>query len=59
MTIWAALAGFEEEEKGSLAKGKAADFIILDRDLISVSQEDVLKTEVVKTFSNGEEVYSR
>lgn len=59
MTIWAALSNFEENEKGSLEKGKAADFVILTRDLMSVSKQDILKTEVIKTFSNGEEVYSK
>ncbi|MFZ6051807.1 amidohydrolase [Halocola ammonii] len=59
MTVWAALAGFEEEGKGSLVPGKRADFIILDKDLMSVSEEDVLKTEVLKTFVSGEEVYAR
>ena len=59
MTIWAALAAFEEEQKGSLVAGKTADFIILNRDLMSVSEEDVLKTEVVKTFVSGEEVYTK
>ena len=30
MSIWAAYAAFEDKEKGSLEKGKAADFIIVD-----------------------------
>src|SRR6476620_11144390 len=34
MTIWAAKAAFEEREKGSLENGKAADFIIVDTDLM-------------------------
>lgn len=58
MTIWAARSEFEEKEIGSLEAGKWADFIILDHDLMEVSQEDVLKTKVLSTWSAGEKVYS-
>ena len=34
MTIWAAKANFEENEKGSLEEGKFADFVILDADIM-------------------------
>jgi predicted amidohydrolase YtcJ len=34
MTIWAAKAAFEEHIKGSLQKGKLADFIVMDLDLL-------------------------
>jgi predicted amidohydrolase YtcJ len=37
MTIWAAKASFEENEKGSLEPGKYADFVILDTDLMSAT----------------------
>jgi len=57
MTIWAAKAAFEENEKGSLEMGKAADFIILDTDLMGCKREDVLKTKVVSTFIDGRKVY--
>jgi predicted amidohydrolase YtcJ len=57
MTIWAAKAAFEENEKGSLEIGKVADFIILDTDLMSCKREDVLKTKVVSTFVDGVKVY--
>jgi predicted amidohydrolase YtcJ len=58
MTIWAARSEFEEKEIGSLEVGKWADFIILDKDLMQVSQQDVLKTKVLSTWSAGQKVYS-
>jgi len=58
MTIWAAKAGFEENKKGSLEKGKDADFVILNNNLVTCSENAILKTKVLSTFSNGEEVYS-
>ena len=59
MTIWAARSNFEEKEKGSLEKGKFADFIILDQDLMKVSEEKLLETTVIKTFLGGELVYEQ
>lgn len=58
MTIWAAYSNFEEKEKGSLEKGKFADFIILDKDLMNCSENEILKTHVLSTYINGECVYS-
>lgn len=57
MTIWAARSNFEEGEKGSLEKGKVADFIVIDRDLLKVDKGDILSTRVLKTYVNGEKVY--
>ncbi|MEO5892149.1 MAG: amidohydrolase [Ferruginibacter sp.] len=59
MTIWAAKSNFEEKEKGSLEKGKLADFIILDGDLMKMEEGKILQTQVLKTFLNGEMVYER
>lgn len=59
MTIWAAKASFEEKEKGSLEKGKFADFIILDTDLMTCVPEAILKTNVLATFSGGRKVYGK
>jgi predicted amidohydrolase YtcJ len=59
MTIWAAKANFEEGEKGSLEKGKLADFVILDKDLMTVTAKDVLSTNVLATYSAGEKVYTK
>jgi predicted amidohydrolase YtcJ len=59
MTIWAARANFEETEKGSLEKGKFADFLILDNDLMKQVPEKLLQVKVLKTFVGGEKVYEQ
>jgi predicted amidohydrolase YtcJ len=59
ITIWAAKANFEEKEKGSLEKGKFADFVILDKDLLKTDEKELLQTIVLKTFLNGEKVYEK
>lgn len=58
MTIWAAFANFEEDEKGSIEVGKFADFTVLDRDIMKVDEKDLPNTKVIATFINGEMVYS-
>lgn len=59
MTIWAAKANFEEQEKGSLEVGKFADFIMLDKDLMKVTNDEILSARVLKTFVNGELVFEK
>lgn len=59
MTIWAAKAQFEEKEKGSLEKGKFADFVILDNDLMKAGEKELLQVKVLKTFVAGEKLYDR
>lgn len=59
MTIWGAKAAFEETEKGSLEKGKAADFILLDTDLMKCGAPEILKTKVMATYINGERVFGK
>lgn len=59
MTIWAARSNFEEKEKGSLEKGKWADFIILDQDLMRASAKEVLETQVLATYVGGSKVYGK
>ncbi len=59
MTSWAAKGSFEETTKGSLEKGKWADFIVLDQDLMQVESEKILQTKVLATFMNGQAVYQK
>lgn len=54
MTIWAAYSNFEEDEKGSIEVGKFADFVILDRDIMTVPIDQVPETRVIKTYLGGE-----
>lgn len=59
MTIWAAISNFEENEKGSLELGKAADFIILNNDIITSPEDKILSTQVVQTIIDGEIVFTK
>jgi hypothetical protein len=57
ITIWAAKAGFEENEKGSLEPGKAADFVILDKDIMQIPGSDLPDAKVLRLFVDGKEVF--
>lgn len=58
LTIWNALATFTEQDLGSLEVGKSADFVVVDRDLEQVSEEQLAKARVKATYVNGEAVWS-
>ena len=55
MTLWAALASFQERSKGSLEPQKLANFIILNQPL--KENLDYTKNYVISTFIRGEEVF--
>ena len=56
-TTGSAFAEFAEKEKGKLAPGMLADFVVLDRDLTSIAAEKVLGTKVLRTVVGGKTVY--
>ena len=56
-TTGAAYAEFAEHEKGVLAPGMLADFVVLDRDITKVDPPEILKTKVLRTVVGGKTVY--
>lgn len=57
MTFDAAYASFAEKSLGSLVQGKKADYVVLDRDIMSVPFADILKTKVLSTVVDGKVAY--
>lgn len=55
----AAYAGFMEDEVGSIEVGKRADFIVLDRDIMTVPATEIPEVLVLETWVDGERVYRR
>jgi predicted amidohydrolase YtcJ len=58
-TINNAFLTFEEERKGSLEPGKFADFVVLDRDILTCPVEEVKDIKVEATYLGGTRVYVR
>jgi predicted amidohydrolase YtcJ len=59
MSLWAAYAGFQENELGSLTAGKRADFVVLDQDIMRVPDAMLQDTRVLSTWVGGRRVYER
>jgi predicted amidohydrolase YtcJ len=57
MTVDAAMASFEEELRGTLEPGKVADFIVIDRDVMTCPAPEIPGTRVLMTVIGGEVVY--
>jgi predicted amidohydrolase YtcJ len=54
-----AYASFEEDIKGTLAVGKLADIVILERDITRLSPTEIRAVNVQRTIIGGRTVYSR
>lgn len=57
MTLWAAKAAHEEQYKGSLEKGKVADLVILNSNLMTASLPEIYNAPIVATYINGKAIY--
>jgi len=56
-TLDAAFGEFEEDFKGSIEVGKAADFTVFDKNIMTIPEDDILKTKVAMTIVNGKVAY--
>ena len=59
MTKDPAYASFNEEHLGSLESGKLADFVVLDTDIMTVPELDILSTKVIATVVDGRPMYGK
>lgn len=59
ITIWPAIANFEEKMKGSLEAGKWADLVMLDSDIITCSDKQILQAKPIMTVVQGEIVFGQ
>ena len=58
-TSGGAHASFEESDKGTLERGKLADFVLIDRDLTRISPEAIRDARILLTVVGGRVVYER
>ena len=58
-TINAALAGFDESIKGSLAVGKLADITVLSKDIMTIPEDQIPTAQVLYTIVGGKVPYAR
>ncbi|APZ91580.1 amidohydrolase [Fuerstiella marisgermanici] len=59
LTIWAAEQHFEESRRGSIAVGKLADFVVLDRNPHEVDLDDLASIEVQQTIKEDKMIYEK
>ena len=57
-TINNAWLTFEERQKGSLERGKLADFVVLKSDLLTCSLEELRNMSVTETYVGGRRVFA-
>ena len=57
VTDWAAYQYFEDKDKGTLEKGKLADFVVLDHDPLKVPSQKIKDIKILATYKEGRLIY--
>lgn len=52
-TIWPARSAFDDNYYGSLAPGKKANFLVLDKDILSIPKEEIKTIKIKGVFLDG------
>ena len=52
-------AAGQEQWLGTLETGKFADLVVIDRDIFEIPEDDIMDTQVLRTYLAGKEVYHR
>jgi predicted amidohydrolase YtcJ len=58
-TADAAYAGFEEDRKGSIEPEKLADLVVIDRDILTIPDDQIKDIKVEMTLIDGKVVYRK
>jgi predicted amidohydrolase YtcJ len=58
-TSGGAYASFDERDKGTLERGKLADFVMIDRDITRIVPEEIAQARVMMTVVGGRIIHSR
>ncbi len=58
-TMAPAFAGFEEDKKGSIEIGKYADFVVLDKNILTCKEDEIENIDVLHTIVAGKIRYSK
>jgi len=56
-TIWGAFLQFSEKEKGSVEAGKLADLVVIDRDYLTCSEDEIRSIQPLMTVIGGKVVF--
>lgn len=58
-TLWPAQQLAEDKQLGSIEPGKLADLVVMDKDFMTVPEDDIEQIAVVLTMVNGKVVFER
>ena len=57
MTIWPEFQYSEESDKGSIEKGKLADFAVLSKNPLTIPKRDLITFKLIQTIKEGRSLY--